>query len=241
MNTATNILPIIDLENISQLLLANIPQDELLAQLIILKGQFILVEREAKKSRYKFLSPEAVEKAFTSKTATSGWLPSNTVWWGRTPAGEALIQFYPPQKYQIQLVGEETRTITIPMPALLFAGCGSKYHLWAIKGRVFKPDTQLYKPPLPNVRDDDCSICFGENSLGICSAATINQTWELFWKSPFNRDLAQGKSKTHPNNICNQLVNLHESKAKSYRSSDLVPVHSWKVKTPEDIINNLFA
>ena len=95
----TNILPIIDLENISQTLLANIPQDELLGQLIILKGQFLFIENKEKKSHYKFLSPEAVEKAFTSKTATSGWLTSNTVWWGRYPEGEAIVQFYPPQRY----------------------------------------------------------------------------------------------------------------------------------------------
>ena len=256
MNTNINILPIIDLENISQSLLASIPQSELLAQLIILKGQFILVERLGKKCSYKFLSPEAVEKAFTSKTATSGWLTSNTVWWGRTPTGEAIIQFYPTQKYRIQLVGEdtavggfpdlrqvsveETKIITVPMPAFLFAGCGSKYYLWAVKGRVFKPDAQLYKPPLPNVRDDS-SICFGENSPGTCSASTILQTWELFWKSPFNRDLAQGKSKTHPNDICCSLVSLHELKARSYPSKDLVPTSAWKFKTPEDIINHLFS
>ncbi|MHC5717394.1 MAG: hypothetical protein ACYTX0_36100, partial [Nostoc sp.] len=62
-----------------------------------------------------------------------------------------------------------------------------------------------------------------------------------FWKSPFNKDLSQGKSKTHPDNICNQLIKLHESKPKSYPSSDLVSVHSWKVTTPEDIINHLFS
>ncbi|MEI2578038.1 hypothetical protein [Scytonema sp. PRP1] len=295
MNTDINILPIIDLQSISQSLLTRIPQSELLAQLIILKGQFILVEREGKKCSYKFLSPEAVEKAFTSKTVTSGWLPSNTVWWGRTPAGEAIIQFYPPQKYRIQLIEEDTtvggfpdlrsfspagvsedsaftrwelqlteegnpaeetvrpveaagvqvsveeaKVITIPMPAFLFAGCGGKYYLWAVKGKVFKPDAQLYKPPLPNVRDDS-SICFGENSPGTCSASTILQSWELFWKSPFNRDLAQGKSKTHPNDICCSLVSLHDSKARSYPSKDLVPTSAWKIKTPQDIINYLFS
>ncbi|MFN6462434.1 MAG: hypothetical protein RMZ41_011370 [Nostoc sp. DedVER02] len=240
MNVDTNILPIINLESISQILLANIPQDDLLAQLVILKGQFILVEHEGKKSKYKFLSPEAVEKAFTSKTATSGWLSSNTIWWGKNPEGEAIIQFYSPQKYQIQIMGQETKVITIPMPAFLFAGCGSRYYLWAVKGRVFKPDAQLYKPPLPNVWDDS-SICFGGNSPGTCSAATISQTWELFWKSPFNKDLSQGKSKTYPDNICNQLIKLHESKPKSYPSSDLVSVHSWKVTTPEDIIHHLFS
>ena len=56
MNVDTNILPIINLENVSQILLANIPQDDLLGQLIILKGQFILVEREGKESKYKFFA-----------------------------------------------------------------------------------------------------------------------------------------------------------------------------------------
>ncbi len=236
----TNILPIIDLENISQTLLANIPHDELLGQLIILKGQFLFIENKEKKSHYKFLSSEAVEKAFTSKTATSGWLPSNTVWWGRYPAGEAIIQFYPPNQYSIELVvEEETKAIAVPMPAFLFAGCSHKYYLWAFETKAFNPSAQLYKPPLPNIQDDS-SICFGQNSPPMCSANSINKTWELFWNSPFNRDLAQYKSKAYASNICNQLVSLHEKKAKSYPSSDLLSFQSWKIKTPEDVINNLF-
>ena len=236
----TNILPIIDLEKISQTLLANIPQDELLGQLIILKGQFLFIENKEKKSHYKFLSPEAVEKAFTSKTATSGWLTSNTVSWGRYPGGEAIVQFYPPQKYNIQLLEEETKAIAVPMPAFLFAGCGSKYYLWAVKQKTFNPDAQLYKPPLPNIQPDS-SICFGENSPPMCSPDSITQTWELFWNSPFNRDLAQGKSKVYASNICNQLVSLHEKKAKSYPSNDLITFDTWKIKTPEDIIKYLFT
>lgn len=149
----------------SQLILSNIPTQEILGHLIILKGQFVLVEKEGNKTQHKFLSPEAVEKAFTTKTVSSGWLSPNTLWWEKTPSGEGVIQFYPPQKYSVSIqTSEENKTITIPMPAFLFAGCNSSYYLWAIKGKTFKQDCQLYKAPLPNIWDDSNRICFGRNT-----------------------------------------------------------------------------
>nr|WP_201280571.1 hypothetical protein [Hassalia byssoidea] len=223
----------------TQIILNNIPQQEILGHLIILKGQFVLIEEEGNKTQYKFLSPEAVEKAFTAKTVNSGWLSPNTLWWEITPNGEGIIQFYPPQKYSVSIqTPEGNNTITIPMPAFIFAGCNSSYYLWAVKGRTFKQDCQLYKAPLPNIWDDSNKICFGRNIPPACNPDSINKTWELFWNSPFNQDFSQNKSKSHPHNVCDLLISLRTTK--SFPAKELVAREYQTIKTPNDISKYLF-
>ncbi|MBW4502689.1 MAG: prokaryotic E2 ligase family D protein [Scytonema hyalinum WJT4-NPBG1] len=229
MNTEVNAQPI----------LSNIPTQEILGHLIILKGQFVLVEKEGNKTQHKFLSPEAVEKAFTTKTVSSGWLSPNTLWWEKTPSGEGVIQFYPPQKYSVSIqTSEENKTITIPMPAFLFAGCNSSYYLWAIKGKTFKQDCQLYKAPLPNIWDDSNRICFGRNTPPACNPNSINKAWELFWRSPFNEDFSQNKCKSHLHNVCNLLISLQGTR--SFPAKELVTSNYQRIKTPNDICRYIF-
>ena len=223
----------------AETILSNIPEQEILGHLIILRGQFVLVEKDGNKTQHKFLSPEAVEKAFTTKTVGSGWLSPNTLWWEKTPNGEGIIQFYPPRKYSIILhTQDDSKTITVPMPAFIFAGCNSSYYLWAIKRKTFKLDCQLYKAPLPNIWDDPYKICFGRNIPPTCNSNSINKVWELFWNSPFNLDFSQNKSKSHPHNVCNLLTDLQGRK--SFPVKELVGCTYQKIKTLNDIPNYLF-
>jgi hypothetical protein len=223
----------------AQTILANIPQQEVLGHLIILKGQFVLVEKEENKTSHKFISPEAVEKAFTAKTVSSGWLSPNTLWWGKTPNGEGIIQFYPPQKYSITIqLLEGNKTITVPMPGFIFAGNYSSYYLWVIKGKIFKQYCQLYKAPLPNIWHDSNRICFGKNIPPTCNPDSINKAWQLFWNSPFNQDLSQNKCRSHPHNVCNLLISLQG--AKSFPVKELVSCSYQRIKSPNDIPKYLF-
>ncbi|KYC34691.1 hypothetical protein WA1_49055 [Scytonema hofmannii PCC 7110] len=216
-------LPELNLRDIARSLATQAPQGQVLATLLILEGQFLLAHKNNGAHEYKFISPALLKQAFASEAIDSQWLPPNTVRWGRGKKGEWLMQYYPLQKYCIPLLdaNDSTFDITIPMPGLLFTGCGTDYYIWATKGRQFDPDAKLYKAPLPNT-DDDGKICFGGNSKPVCSAATIFQAWTLFWAAPFNNHMANSKSIAFPQDVREHLLQLHNKKSKRYPISDLV-------------------
>lgn len=226
----TNLLPPLNISTISDAIINKTINAEILAHLLFLRGQYLLVYKEGESTTYKFVSPAALREAFVAEPIDSDYLPPNTVRWGRCHKGEWLVQFYPPQRYQIFL---ENTTLTVPMPALVFAGCDRLYWIWAVK--EFDPNSQLFHAPLPNVMEDG-SICFGENSPPQCSPTAIMQAWKLFWNSPFNNHLVQGKSKSHPQNVRSHLQKLHYNNSKKYPLRDLVPRSNKTIASAIEVI-----
>lgn len=228
----TNILPRLNISAISHSIINQTTHGEILGHLLFLPGQYLLVYKEGEATTYKFISPAALREAFVAEPIDSGYLPPNTVRWGKCHKGEWLVQFYPPQRCCISL---ENTTLTVPMPGLVFAGCDRKYWIWAVK--KFDPNSPIFHAPLPNVMENG-SICFGGNSVPNCSAAHIMQVWQLFWHSPFNQDLVQGKSKSYPENVRSHLQQLHNSNSKKYPTRDLVP---WGNKTITTAIEEIIS
>lgn len=195
----------------------------------------MLVTRENQTTTYKFLSPTDVTAAFRQEPIDSGWLTSNTVRWGHSRQGEWIVQFYPPKRYQLIIAEFELHAIAIPLPAFVFLGCGSNYWVWAVTGKQFDPNCQLYHAPLPNVMASG-AICFGNNSHIASSNQGIVQAWDLFWSSPFNQDAVGSKSKSDPENVLSFLCSLHNRKSKRYPTDDLVPFSHQSVSKVIDQI-----
>jgi PRTRC genetic system protein B len=228
----TNILPQLNIGDISHSIINQTTHTETLAHLLFLPGQYLLIYKEGETTNYKFIAPAALREAFAAEPIDSGYLPPNTVRWGRCHKGEWLVQFYPPQRYCISL---ENTTLKVPMPGLIFAGCNRQYWIWAIK--KFEQNSPLFYAPLPNVMENG-SICFGENSVSNCSPENIVQVWQLFWHSAFNQDSVQGKSKSYPENVRSHLQQLHNNKSKRYPTRDLVP---WGNKTITTAIEQIIS
>ncbi|MDZ4878143.1 MAG: hypothetical protein CLLPBCKN_007578 [Chroococcidiopsis cubana SAG 39.79] len=233
-------LPQLSAMAIARTIAHTVPEDEILGHLLILRGQYIFVSKAQDGVEYKPVSPEAVAAAFSTPAIDSGWLSNNIVRWGQGKNGEWILLYFPPQKYNILLqnVNNQSLQLAVTLPALLFVGIGRTYYIWAMKGRAFDPAGNLYAAPLPNVMGEG-SICFGNNLVPQCNSQNIVEAWNLFWSSPFNSDAVSHKSKHFPEDIRNQLILLHDKKAKRYPVSDLVPISSWNKKTPNDIIRNL--
>ncbi len=135
------------------------------------------------------------------------------------------MKFIPPRKHRLHLLGEnadEPQVITSPLPALVFAGVHTTYYVWALKSDHCNPSAPLFQVPLPNVYPDG-HICFGTNRPPEASAQTLKEAWLLFIKSPFNQDMAAGRSEEYPHDVRRQLLALAKAKASRYPVEDLMP------------------
>jgi hypothetical protein len=121
---------------------------------------------------------------------------------------------------EIVVAGDEG-SITIPVPRTVLAGSGSLYYLWALANKRFDSEAEAFRAPFPNVYPDG-RICWGTgNPVPEADAGNARAVWELFFKTPFNQDLAQGKSGEFPVDCREQLRNL--SGKNTYPARDLVP------------------
>jgi PRTRC genetic system protein B len=197
------------------------------AALIITDDQYVFRHRAGERETLKFVSPASVRAAFSHEPIDSGWLPCGTQRWGLGPAGHWAVLFIPAQIHPLLFNadpifggGAGIARLNVPLPPLVFMGHAAAYHIWALDHNAFDPKARMYHAPLPNVHPDGL-VCFGANLAP--DAARIGQAWQLFLASPFNADLASGKSKAQPNDVRAQLRNLADNPHKTYPPRDLVP------------------
>jgi PRTRC genetic system protein B len=194
------------------------------AALLFTRGQYILYYRRGPDLICKGLAAESLRAAFMQEPVDSGWLPEGVVRCGSGPAGTFLVKFIPPKKHRLHLSSESQPSpfvITSPLPALVFAGVHTTYYVWALKTDHFHPSAPLFHAPLPNVYADG-HICWGTNRPPEASAQTMKEAWRLFISSPFNQDLAAGRSEAYPQDVRRQLLALAEARESHYPVEDLV-------------------
>lgn len=194
------------------------PLIESKGELIFLDGQYLFHYRDGQQDHYKLVSAAAVRQAFNYEPIESGWIPPGVVRWGIAAAGTWVVKFVPPGKHE--LCFDPDHLMKVALPGLFFLGVERTYYLWAQPETAFSPSAAACRAPLPNVHPDG-TICFGNNTPPAASCQTIDQAWKLFIQSPFNRDLASGKSKRHPNDVCKQLQSLAKRCLKEYPMKDL--------------------
>jgi hypothetical protein len=96
--------------------------------------------------------------------------------------------------------------LTIPVPALALAGAGHTYYLWALK-EPFSPQARVFDPPLPNIHGGGL-VCWGDNTPPNAHPRNAEKAWRLFFDSPFNSHLANGKTRRHKDDVRRLLVKL---------------------------------
>lgn len=198
------------------------------AELLIVAGQYILHYRdEHQQDQIKFLSEESVRQAFSEQEVISGWFPENIKQWGINTKGSWMIQWIPPGKHTITLLGKAMpeEPITVALPALIFAGIGTTYYVWGTREKEFSSNLPLYQAPLPNLYGDGM-VCFGSNTPVPVSGESFQSAWQLFISSPFNGDLVGGKSARHKTDIRHQLC--ASRKKATYPVHDLVPLKRYQ-------------
>lgn len=173
--------------------------------------------------RLKFISPASVRAAFDELPIDSGWLPSAVQRHGLHPKGDWAMMFIPPGRHAITLeISDQTFDLTIPLPGLIFAGCGVNYYLYALKSAEFSPEAPLFYAPLSNINGNGL-ICFGSNPMLPCSVTCISQMWQVFIASAFTAHHMDHRCQSYPDNI---FLLLHSLVGKrKFPARELLPAH----------------
>lgn len=152
----------------------------------------------------------------------SGFLPSNVLAWGIERQDERVVWYVSRGRYEIKVRQNGRVTLLhIPLPAAVFVGKGTTYHVFAVKQRPKTPTTHLYHFPAPNVSDSG-HICHGSATFPPASIANMPAAWQTFVQSAFSPHSIQGCCKSEPQNVIHLWQKLHETQAKRFPKRELI-------------------
>lgn len=122
--------------------------------------------------------------------------------------------------------------LRVPLPPLVMirktqGDTNPFYHVYAVKCRPTSLDVKLFQTPLPNVFNSG-SICWGTVQRvpeAALSATSLAADWGQLLGSPFGNHAVNGKSKSHPHDVRQKLIELEAKGAKRYPTSDLIPAN----------------
>lgn len=185
----------------------------------------------------KQLTPTTLRLAFSQEPLDTYWLAPGVVRWGVTPAGTFAVGFYPPAKYKFSVQFKRgLRRLAVPMPALVFAGVGHSYYVWAMREKVINPKGQLFNAPLPNLNNLGL-ICFGPNAHPDVAQGGFGPSWKMFWEAPFSDHHMKGRSHMAMDDVREHLLKLSNAHANTFPPKALVPTGVTLEDAVERIIN----
>ncbi|MBZ0283460.1 MAG: prokaryotic E2 ligase family D protein [Anaerolineae bacterium] len=176
------------------------------------------------------VDPAHVALALSAKVGfDTGLLVENTLLVRYEGVKKTVVEYRPPGKTGLYFEGSET-PLRVPLPGMLMIRVTSEdkspqYQVYAVKQRPDKLDTLLFHVPLPNVFTSG-SICWGSVPVASETAlkgSSLVEDWAVFLGSRFGDHGCNGKSKSHPQDIRQKLIQLEQRKARIYPKSDLIP------------------
>ena len=173
-----------------------------------------------------------VALALAGVSSGGGLLPDNALFWQRSGGRERMGLYVPARHWPVRVrVAAHVAQVAawrIPMPPLLWVGCGVQYSVWALKQRPRPGNARvaLWKAPLPNVHADG-RVCAGTVRFPECSPAAIQAALALFFASEFNWHIATGRSQSHPDALLELWRRLDGQPR--YPLRDLVPAERLTV------------
>lgn len=218
------------------------------------QGHYIFQHEHDGQVLTKCLSARDVAAAFGERDEDTGWLPAGILRAGYGKNGVWYVYQHAPTIVTIRLTQEDSggskaaeQELRIPVPGTLMVGIGATYYLFCWHG-VSSPGAPaagaqldlagaLFRAPFPNVNTNG-NICFGRNPLAVTGAReatpeAAQHVWELFFATPFNADLTNGKCKTFPKDVRKLLRRLDG--AEIFPQDELI-VHE---KTLKDYVERL--
>ena len=176
------------------------------------------------------IDPAHVAVALASKVSfTTGLLTGDTIYIHTEGVSKTVVEYRKPQMTGIFLEGSDA-PLRVPLPGLLMLRKTandrvSSYAVFAVKKRPDTFDTPLFQAPLPNVFNSG-SVCWGtvqRVSDEALSGASLAQDWHQLLGSPFGDHACSGKSKSHPSDIRQKLIELETKQSRRYPTTDLLP------------------
>ena len=142
-----------------------------------------------------------VAGALAGVSLGSGLLPDGALFWQRVAGQEQIGVYVPPRRWAVtvRLGKTDAAAWTVPMPPLVWVGCGQKYSLWALKGRppAGERDVPLWRAPAPNVTASD-GVCAGTVQFPACAPHTIHTALDMFFASEFNTHAGDNRCRSYP-------------------------------------------
>lgn len=190
----------------------------------------LLRKREGDAVTEYAVDPAQVAVALAAKvTFNTGLLSGDTLLVRQEGVKKIAVEYRKPQKTGIYLDGSET-PLRIPLPGLLMIRTTSEdrspnYAVYAVKRRPQIFEVDLYLAPLPNVFNSG-SICWGtvqRVSDEALAQPSLAEDWSMLLGSPFGDHACSGKSRSHPHDIRQKLIEMEANGAKRYPTADLIP------------------
>lgn len=175
------------------------------------------------------MDPAQVAVALAAKvTFNTGLLSGDTLLVRQEGVRKTVIEYRKPQKTGIYLDGSET-ALRVPLPGLLMIRTTSEdrrpnYAVYAVKKRPVTLNEPLFHAPLPNVFHS-ATVCWGSVqrvSDEALSNISLAEDWSMLLGSPFGDHACNGKSRSHPQDIRQKLIELEAKAAKRYPTADLI-------------------
>jgi PRTRC genetic system protein B len=192
-----------------------------LAEIAIYEDVVVMTRRSGRHWRSHPVSPDAIAQTLAQLPLGSGLLPAGTLATGRVGGQMFLVTYVPAAVRELRT---EQRAYTIPLPPLVWVGCGQDYRLFALGSAEYpgRESLTLMAAPFPNTYGDG-RICWGTaDQRPDAAPATLTPTLEIFLTSFFNNHIAGNKSKKHSASVLAQWAALHKRKATAYPLGDLV-------------------
>lgn len=200
-----------------------VTEGEPLAQITIYETTVLLTRRHGQRWTQYPIAPDALGDVLSGVPHASGLLPPHTLGTGRAHGQPFTVLYVPPAVRTLRMT---VGSYAIPLPPLVWAGCGSDYRIWALDRPEYptRGDLPLLVAPFPNCYRDG-GICWGSSDVrGVATPATLLRVLTLFLEeSYFNLHLANGKSVGFPTSVVGRWQQLVESQADAYPLDDLIP------------------
>ncbi|MGD9892998.1 MAG: hypothetical protein AB7U18_17100 [Dehalococcoidia bacterium] len=153
----------------------------------------------------------------------SGVLPSDTLCWARTAAGERIAVWREPRVWTVRLrerYDAPPHRLRLPMPGLVFICLPARQapYVFAGTGRPKRPEDELYHCPTYNVFSSG-RVCAGSHAFPADSAKVPEEFFRSFFSA--TGDTARGKSRRHPDDVGALWAELDGRDA--FPCNDLVP------------------
>ena len=176
------------------------------------------------------VDPAQIALALSAKVSfDTGLLTGNTLLVRYEGVKKTVVEYRPPGKTGLYFEGSEA-PLRVPLPGMLMIRMTAEdkspqYQVYALKKRPDQMNTPLFHLPLPNVFTSG-SICWGSvptASETALQSGSLAEDWTVFLGSRFGDHGCHGKSKSHPQDIRQKLIDLEKRHARVYPKSDLIP------------------
>lgn len=199
---------------------------EPLAQITIYDHLTLLTRRAGARWTQYPIAADGLAQILSNTPLASGLLPPHTLGVGRLYGKEYYAVYVPPSVRTLRM---EKHRYTIPLPPLLWAGCGTDYRIWALDTMAYptRTDAPLFVAPFPNCYRNG-GVCWGTTDpRPVASPSTLLKVLALFLEeSYFNLHLTNGRSVHYPTSVVARWQQLVDDGALEYPLDDLMPAEA---------------